>query len=71
MKERYRITGARATECADCHGFGYTEKTCAEMQYRNDPEFGLVEAVTLRIGSGCYSCGGTGQLAPDVLRRLL
>lgn len=66
-----RITRSLATECFVCNGLGYTRATAAEMKCRNPYpsevlEYGLhprefVECQTLKRGSGCPRCHGTGQ----------
>lgn len=58
-----RITKAKPTECPDCSGMGYTEHTTAEMQTRFNKRMGeVVERRTIKQGSGCPRCLGTGQL---------
>jgi hypothetical protein len=69
-----RITGARETECPECNGLGYTHATCDDMQTRKvtreEHEQShvslppVVEMRTIRKGSGCPRCLGTGQLMP-------
>lgn len=58
-----RITGALKTECPHCRGLGYTPQTSAEMetQWSRDNQ-DYVEIKTIRQGSGCPRCHGTGQL---------
>lgn len=75
-KASARLTGARSTECSACHGIGYTYHTEAEMQMREErtvewrrrrteyyqvERMRVVEAKTLKQGSGCPACQGTGQ----------
>jgi len=58
-----RTTGALQAECPNCDGMGYTEATCTEMTMRFEPEVkAYVEWETVKQGSGCYNCHGTGQL---------
>ena len=58
-----RITGMKPTECPICHGLGYTEASKAEMRcVWNAERTDYVEVKTLKQGSGCLRCGGTGQL---------
>jgi hypothetical protein len=49
--------------CPMCAGMGYTRDTAAEMELRFDRELGgHVEVRTLKQGSGCPKCLGTGFL---------
>lgn len=58
-----RTTGALQAECETCDGMGYTEATCTEMHLDWNAELGaFVEQWTVKQGSGCPHCLGTGQL---------
>ena len=58
-----RVTKASPNECPDCGGMGYTVETTAEMQLRFNKRLGdMVERRTIKQGSGCPRCLGTGQL---------
>lgn len=58
-----RTTGALPTECPACAGFGYNDKCAPEMRLVLNEEMGAyVEVETIKQGSGCLRCGGTGQL---------
>lgn len=52
-----RITGKLLTECPTCEGIGYTTNTAPTTQKQSDGKL-----VTLKLGSGCEKCLGTGQL---------
>lgn len=53
-----RITGKKPTECKQCEGIGYTTNTAPTMQKQSDGKL-----VTLKLGSGCEKCLGTGQVS--------
>jgi len=57
-----RLTKAKPTECPVCQGIGYTRATCPELEQRIDKD-GRTKLATVRLGSGCPRCLGTGQLS--------
>lgn len=58
-----RLTAASETECPACFGLGVTPASAPEMELRYNRDMGgHVEVRTVRQGSGCLRCGGTGQL---------
>jgi len=67
-----RTTKASPHECPECQGIGYTAATSdsmldsngAPLTRRTRDEEGIAEKTTVRKGSGCPRCLGTGQLLP-------
>lgn len=72
-----RLTGRLATECHICRGMGYTTNCAPEMETREDvvlvwrregtayrlvPRREVHEVRTIKLGSGCLNCRGTGQV---------
>jgi len=51
-----RTTGAHPAECPACEGFGYTAASATEM-VRQDGKL-----ITVKLGSACLKCHGTGRL---------
>lgn len=49
-------------ECPVCKGVGYTRETATEFNYSPPSEFNKGQYLTVKPGSGCPRCGGTGRI---------
>lgn len=50
-------------ECPACQGLGHTRDSAPVMEMRYERDLGgYVEVRTIKQGSGCWKCLGTGQL---------
>lgn len=56
-----RITKAHVDECKECQGIGYTRATSPELSQQIGAD-GKSRLVTLKRGSGCPRCLGTGRI---------
>lgn len=64
MGKRSKYDKPHANECPTCEGTGVANETAGTGYFDDKAE----RYVTVERGSGCFTCFGTGRLAPEYAR---